>query len=216
MVPAADSVWVSDDGFSWTRAVASCSSCPRYGQALVYNGKIFVIGTNSAFSSSDGLAWTETSTPFINRLNGAFVFNSRMWLLELRSIFSSTNGTSFDLEDTFLSTEDRSFAGLGCYNCAASLGATALGFESFVQGSSIFTSGNYVYLSSTGRNWTPVATGCCVMGAPRSHAPTAVFQGRLYVSGGSRSFGNQQLLNDVIYTPGGTQSDGGSRSDFSL
>lgn len=88
-------VWSSADGRTWRQEAAKAPWQPRaYHQAVVLNGKIYVLGggnyvpayeaRNDVWSSSDGVNWTcETkSAPWLPRLwFSAAVYRGRMWVL---------------------------------------------------------------------------------------------------------------------------------------
>jgi hypothetical protein len=90
-------VWSSSNGSSWTQATGSAPFGGRYGgQALSYNGKLWLIGGNSGgilkndvWNSLDGKNWNQvlppsagTATQFSPREDfGAVVFNNAMWVI---------------------------------------------------------------------------------------------------------------------------------------
>lgn len=88
-------VWSSADGKEWKLEAAQAAWSPRaYHQAVVLNGKIYVLGggnyvpryqaKNDVWSSDDGVNWTCTtaSAPWAPRLwFSAAVYRGRMWVL---------------------------------------------------------------------------------------------------------------------------------------
>lgn len=98
-------VWSSADGQSWTLATANAEWSPRaYHQAVVLNGKIYVMGggnyvpkyqaTNDVWSSEDGVHWQLESdaAPWHSRLwFSSVVYRDRMWVLGGWSNNPSTN-----------------------------------------------------------------------------------------------------------------------------
>lgn len=88
-------VWSSADGKEWKQETAKAAWSPRaYHQAVVLNGKMYVLGggnyvptyqaKNDVWSSSDGVNWTcETeSAPWAARLwFSAAIYRGRMWVL---------------------------------------------------------------------------------------------------------------------------------------
>jgi len=73
-------LWNSDDGSSWTLV----SNSPPYGRPIVFDNKIWVIGTNKVWNSMDGVNWAlVTDKPAYGQIDGAAVldFQNRIWLL---------------------------------------------------------------------------------------------------------------------------------------
>ncbi|MBI3948469.1 MAG: galactose oxidase [Armatimonadetes bacterium] len=89
---AANDVWCSEDGVSWTQVTASAPWQPRlWFSVVVYRGRMWVLGGWSrehgnfgdVWYSSDGRSWTELRSPVIwkNRHeHSAFVFQDRIWV----------------------------------------------------------------------------------------------------------------------------------------
>ena len=89
------SVWSSPDGISWTQRLAKTPFGARgYGELLVYNDRMWQLGSGSdVWSSADGVEWTciAKDTPFGKRIAAAVVaFDGKLWLLGGRITAANT------------------------------------------------------------------------------------------------------------------------------
>ncbi len=107
----ANDVWYSSDGANWTQATANAPFTPRsWASALVYGGRLWVIGgsaaTSDVWSTTDGVHWTlATSSPgFGFRYSDAcMVYNGLMWVIggtglsspENNDVWSSGDGANW-------------------------------------------------------------------------------------------------------------------------
>ncbi|MGH9969719.1 MAG: hypothetical protein ACREBG_18265 [Pyrinomonadaceae bacterium] len=96
-----DDVWSSVDGKDWVR-VTEHSPWSGNDDALVFQGKIWVIGRSGVWHSTDGQVWTEAlSAPgWMDRSgNGCLVFDEKVWVLgglrkegTVNDVWSSSDG----------------------------------------------------------------------------------------------------------------------------
>ncbi|HQM85998.1 MAG TPA: hypothetical protein PLD55_15065, partial [bacterium] len=78
-------VWYSTDGVNWTEATSNSGITAGGGySSVVFDNKMWVIGTNKAWYSTDGINWTSAT------MNNAFptrkhhtsvVFNNKIWVI---------------------------------------------------------------------------------------------------------------------------------------
>ena len=86
-------VWSSSDGITWYQETASAEFSARDGhQAVVFNGKLWVIGgledngkkLNDVWSSSDGITWAQETASAEFSARGdhqSVVFNEKLWVI---------------------------------------------------------------------------------------------------------------------------------------
>ncbi|MBN1326117.1 hypothetical protein JW977_04035 [Candidatus Falkowbacteria bacterium] len=170
--PSVGDVWVkkSLDDISWE---------PRRGSAaLSFNGKLWIIGgtgntfdwfANDIWSSSDGLNWTENTSPAPwqeRGYHGAVVFDNKMWVMGgeantgasfymLNDVWSSSDGINWTQVTASAPWSARGDFSLVAYNNEMWVigGCTAL------TGGACSGTSNDVWHSPDGVNWTLATAG---------------------------------------------------------
>lgn len=199
-------IWRSNDGVTWTRVtpIGSVFS-PRAGhQALVFNGRLWVIGgwggqpsycntatCNDVWSSADGINWTQhvpTGVIFSPRLgHQAAVFNGKLWIIGgnqgtgnpdtlANDVWSTVDGMSWVQETSSAAFTPRTAHGVVVFNNALWI----FGGQNGITASAPLAD---IWRSTNGVNWslvTPVGTSF----AARSSHAVSVHNNRIWLIGG--------------------------------
>lgn len=199
---------------AWTLAASGVFSLAFWGaSAIVYKGKIFVVGgtTNGAvylddvYSSSDGVNWTVvTSAAAFGGLSvpQLIVYNNYLWLVygyngaNLNGIWRTSDGatwTSVQATPAFTADMTAGYGGVMFNNAMAVVAGTAGG-----------TPTNKVYTSTDGVTWT-AATLTSTFTA-RFYPVVLNNSGVLVVVGGRDAGGGFNDVNSSINTTAWTQN----------
>jgi hypothetical protein len=204
-------VWYSQDGVSWTRATENGGFRPRRNhQVLEHRGQLWLIGGETGMSeyaddvwtSKDGVYWTQVDVkePYPALANPrATVFKGQMWIVggygaqtTGNSVWSSKDGKVWTEEIREAAFPDRDGHELLTFrNKMWIIGGRQRGSAGFAD----------VWSSEDGVNWTQVADLSVGGFQPRMLHETAVFAGRIWVSGGYVE--GRGAVNDVWYTKDG-------------
>ena len=188
-------VWWSADGKSWTEEAAAAWPARSRHQAVVHNGRLYVLGgedaderrLNDVWSSADGKSWREetAAAAWPARYSHQVVSHrGRLYVLggysseRLGDVWSSADGKSWT-EETAAAWSART------YHQAVSYRGRL-----YVLGGYDGTRRNDVWWSADGKSWTEETAAAW---PARSRHQAVVHNGRLYVLGGDD--GNS--LNDV-------------------
>jgi hypothetical protein len=153
-------VWRSSDGVTWDRATADAGFASAGGSpaCIVWNGKIWAIGSSSVLSSVDGITWTvENSSPaFPQRMDTGLVeYNSELWLVAgcrdgstvYNDIWKSSDGKTWVSVSTNAQFSERYGHGTVTFNnaiwvvCGTGYGGTKTDVWSFSTEPSVAVSG---------------------------------------------------------------------------
>ena len=194
-------VWWSADGKSWTEEAAAAWPARSRHQAVVHNGRLYVLGGtpngstryNDVWSSADGKSWREetAAAAWPARYSHQVVSHrGRLYVLggysseRLGDVWSSADGKSWT-EETAAAWSART------YHQAVSYRGRL-----YVLGGYDGTRRNDVWWSADGKSWTEETAAAW---PARSSHQAVVHNGRLYVLGGDD--GNS--LNDVWWSADG-------------
>lgn len=212
-------VWSSPDGINWKNLTTSSPFSGSGRCSTVYNGKIWVIGTN-VYSSSEGATWTNVgSSPATLGLayQNVTTFNDgtgdKLWLCGavsqasppsiVQKVWSSSDGLTWSTASAVTLTQSpRRGYGWLAYGGKLWLIGGENQANSFVHD---------VWSSPDGVNWTQVTSSAAFSG--RSLFGATVANGRMWVIGGNTSSFNA-YKNDVWYSTNGlgwTQAPGSAR-----
>ncbi len=202
-------VWWSSDGVAWHQATASADWSVRVAAAVVFDGKMWVLGgvgpglttKNDVWWSSDGATWHQATAGAGWSARGAAVavFNGKMWVLG-----GMLSGASSLKNDVWWSTDGISWTRATAHADWSPRGAhTAAVFNDklWVLGgmlSGASTSKNDVWWSSDGAAWHQ-ATANAGWSVRGFHA-TAVFDNALWVLGGRETLAGSTAYNDVWHS----------------
>jgi len=208
-------VWNSTDGIAWKKVSENAPITNYYSlDATVFNGKMYILGGNRTgldqgyqklFSSSDGVQWTTTVLPFLDRDGSGFgVFKNKLYIIggmERASwtnnpargdIWTSTDGRNFVLTSNAPAWGNITSADLVSYNDKLYL----FGIVPFANGS--FNSQMTSFVSNDGVTWTQIGTPpfTSVLGSD-----VIVSDGKIWAGDGQHSLNGQ---NHLWYTTNGS------------
>jgi hypothetical protein len=191
-------VWSSPDGVNWTLETIAPWTGRSSFAAVVYSGRIWVMGgfsqisavkysLNDVWSSPDGVNWTQevAAAAWSHRMtHRAVVFDNKMWVMGggglaagflLSDVWSSVDGVNWVQETPSASWAGRTYPTLQTYRGRMWV---ACGYDD-VQHNYF----NDAWSSSDGINWTREAPNGSL--PARSGHASAVFKNRLWVFGGA-------------------------------
>ena len=174
---ALNDVWNSTDGINWTEVSPGAPFAGRWGPTcMVFNNEMWVVAgysvngwkgsgnLNDAWSSTDGVNWTEaTSNANFPARSGALgtVCGNSMWL-------ANGTGASGFLKDAWVTTDGA--------NWTLSNGSTPFSMSTSTNPGVLLSYNGSVWAilttGSAGNPWTWNA-GCCLQATPTPSAPTA-------------------------------------------
>ena len=195
-------VWRSDDGSAWTRATASLPWGDRYGATPVFfRGELWALGgeenrvkMRDAFRSSDGVRWARATDPTwsARRWHSATVFNDKLWVIgglgsaAMNDVWASADGVSWQRVMEHAPWPARSRHAAVVWRDRLCILGGSTGDRELTD----------VWCSRDGTAWTKLADRAW---SPRMFPGVQVFDGRLWVFGGSwEGVGDDSAwLNDV-------------------
>ncbi|HVZ79174.1 MAG TPA: hypothetical protein VHE12_00075 [bacterium] len=208
-------VWSSPDGITWSSETAQAPWNPRIDHgAVVYDGKIWVVGgqnlddslNGDVWCSSDGVSWVQatSSAPFGPRTGlSLFAYDAgqgpRLW------VAGGLDGNDNALDDLWSSADGIDWEQVSSGSFTARTYQAGVSFKGRLWlADGVLQDGSLAadawQSSADGMNWT--------RRQPQPVLPTrqdpagTVFDGRLFLSGGTGGDGDP--LGDVWYTPDGT------------
>ena len=197
-------VWYSADGKNWIQAVDSAAFKPISGHtSVVFNNKMWIIGGNGSdtvWSSSDGIIWTkESSGVFAQRMGHTSVlFDNKMWIIggtwsgnHKNDVWSSSDGITWTEATSSAAFPPRS-------------GHASVVFDNkmwVIGGRDAPSSMNDVWHSTDGVNWIQATTSAAFI--DRLEHTSIVFDNKMWVIGGRRFFADTATLNDIWYSEDG-------------
>lgn len=204
-------VWYSEDGVSWTRAVASAPWAARMGHSgVVFDNRMWILGgsgnpTNysDVWWSTDGVNWTESTAaaPWTSRwFHASVVYDGKIWVLggwhhdgtlnhqEFRDVWFSPDGVNWtELTDT------------AAWSARWNHGAVVFDKKMWVLGGNQhYTPMNDVWYSTDGNAWYQAVAQAPWSG--RFAAGCVSLAGNLWVYGGEEEI---ERRNDIWYSPDG-------------
>ncbi len=203
-------VWWSLDGVTWTQATGQAGWSARGTAAVVFDGKLWVLGglsqglatSNDVWWSSDGALWTQATEHAEWSARGApsVVFDDKLWILG----GMGSGGSSFK-NDVWWSPDGATWTrATADADWPARAGHTTAAFDNRLwilggmAGSGISTTRNDVWWSLDGTAWTRAAMNAS-WSARWFHA-AAAFDNRLWVLGGTGTLSGSTADNDVWHT----------------
>lgn len=212
---ALNDTWHSTDGVTWVQAAAdgSSSSFPSryYHTALVFNGKMWVLGgsdasgnpLNDVWSSTDGSTWTQVAANGSTRSFPAryhltsLVFNNRMWVL-------GGDDSSGQQRNDVWSSADGSLWTQAAANGSGSSFTPRASHTSLVFDGAMWVLGGIgpggalddAWYSTNGTRWTQAAIQNSF--TSRYKHSSVVFNNAMWVIGGIQ---NGFYVNDVWHSP---------------
>ncbi len=222
-------VWSSGDGINWTQIQAAAQWGNRTKQQAVYfNNKLWVIGgkdhpqqgynyKNDVWSSVDGVTWTQVTAnaPWSARGDhSVVVYQNKLWVMGgyntnnqptitatyYNDVWSSPDGINWTNVTAKAPWKERAGASTFVFDNKMWVvsGFSCTGIGPTWQGGCMSMQVDDAWYSTNGSTWTQAASGVPLLA--RSKAGTAVFNGKIYMSGGFGSGGNSQ---DVIVSSDG-------------
>jgi hypothetical protein len=211
--PFPNDVWNSTDGVHWTCVTPAAAWTPvALPVTMVHDNQMWLMSgwyggrsqgahaSNEVWHSTNGSDWTQATTaaPWAARTGAAgAVLNGRMWIMG--GITASVGGTP--LNDVWSSSDGVNWTQATAHAPWSPRGLhQALSFDNklWVFGggnySPEFWSSNEVWNSSDGVNWTKVTTHA--PWDPRVWFSAEVYQGRMWIMGGSGKSSGERL-NDL-------------------
>lgn len=213
--PQKNDVWYSENGAVWIRATSNAGWAARSrlasvvfdDQMLILGGKVeSYLGTfrfNDVWSSTDGVTWDQVA-PFsdwpgqyhhtaLSALNQIFVIGGyAVFIPHIANVWASSNGTDWEEKSTFL--------------MAGHTGHTSVFFDDKIWNIGgeryeidyNWVKKNEVWFSSDGVTWTRATHNAGW--SPRIQHTSVVFDGKMWVIGGSNS---GDTYSDVWYSTDG-------------
>lgn len=209
-------VWHTTDGAEWTQATAAAAWTPRNNHAsVVFDGRMWVIGgdtgvdfNNEVWTSTDGVAWQQQpAAPWDGRIGlSATVFDGRILVTGGLSV----DGVSHILYNDVWTTQDgQTWTQLpdAPFDGRFTHSATVFGGALYIIGGAKVVAGSNeilgdIWRTTDGTTWTQVTAD-----APFIHRAghrAIVYDGALWITGGTWLSPEEEFLNDVWRTSDGT------------
>jgi N-acetylneuraminic acid mutarotase len=200
----------SPDGLEWTEHEKTDWGERIYHSVVYFHGKLWMYGgmdyksgefLHDVWTSSDGTSWSVVGTaPWSPRGGHALVaYRDRLWLIGGADHAASDRSLDGYLNDVWVSDD-----GLAWTSVAANAPWPPRASPVVVFDDALFLLGGQgtgdVWRSTNGRDWTALTTDPAW--PPRQGFGTAVFDGKLWVFGGT-SGPSTNALNDVWYSRDG-------------
>lgn len=200
-------VWSSSDGVNWTQEANPTWSARAFHEAIVFDGKIWVMGGSSnngstlyrdVWSTTNGSTWTQVTNSANWTARETFtlaVLDNKMWVMggwdgaRKSDVWSSTNGSTWTQVDAAADWVGRSYH-------------EAVGYDGklwVMGGHDGSSSRNDVWSSANGSTWTAT-----VSEITRRQGPMATLHdGEMWVAGGLLAGGTNIYYNDVYRSSDG-------------
>ncbi|HET9869996.1 MAG TPA: hypothetical protein VFR02_05820, partial [bacterium] len=210
-----------DELGQWTRVNPDAGFIPRDNPALAsFNGRLWMAGGTNDFigpvgdvwSSADGVNWSlaaqesifeEQDDPILLSLNGKlWALNMVDWSTNSQAVYSSPDGINW--------TETTQAAPYGAPQEAYSFGGK-LWIVDYTQNLQAGTS--RVYSSADGANWAMVGT---TPGGGRQGAAYTVFNGKMWIFGGTNPQNNTTYYEVLNSTDGATWNEVSNQTPMTI